>query len=238
MIYDVPNMPPSRQETVGLLPPEPEPEPESEAPGCTRCTKCNCMCAPDEPRPYYYKGKDVFTGFVSRTGDVTDGTLVFLDDVGGPLNGPGHLASAKEATLAIRGHGDQVPWMSGTLELHQVHFDQEIEAMVRSDASLVKGPFSFTEQRPLARRAFFDAIRAGDSVFVCVEGEVTIKGRAKKVTECFWCFVYGIVPSSGTLVVEPAVTKLKWLDLDVDDTYRLPHTAVLAQRKGIHWARE
>ena len=58
------------------------------------------------------------------------------------------------------------------------------------------------------------------------------------VTERFGCLVHAVVPTSGVLVVEPNVAKMRWLDLDVDRAYRLPHTAALMHRKGPHWTHE
>ena len=204
------------------------------------CSGCDCHCEVGEPRAIYYKG--TFTGFVTKTGDVRDGTLVRLHDVGGPLDGPSHVATRTEHEGSIIAHGKHptgsplyIEWMPGVVgSCCADGFAKEV-ARLDPNEPYVVGPFDFTQRRVGARMPYFDAIRAGDRVRVCVEGQFMHEGALKWARERFPCDVLAIVPTTGVLVVKPAIEKLFWIELDTNKPYRLQHTAVIALFKGDCW---
>ena len=99
---------------------------------------------------------------------------------------------------------------------------------------LVLGPFGFA--RPASRTPYFEAVRFDDKVFVKVEGEfVDAGGETKRAREGFFGRVLGVIPTTGECVVLPNPKQLRWLPLDVDIPYRIPHTAILAVERGPLW---
>lgn len=177
-------------------------------------------------------GKECFTGFSCNAGSDLS-TTVRLDDPAGPLDGPGHQITEMEFSAQMAQYDDTNFGYLRAIEIPGAKFmccDECIDRFAPKGVHAVdchNGPF-YHQHR------YFTAIRAGDSVFVVVEGKIRVNGKKRDVNEGLWMIVMAVVPHSAVLVVAVASTP-RYVKIQDDAPNKINSSEVVAMKKGENW---
>ena len=216
-----------------------------------RCRMEACSVLPEAKALYFnWNGREQFTGITNLAGVHT-----LLDDIDGPLNGPGRVLSGDEvwAHLVIVGlaNVDRVP-DDGRIALDDLHFDASVPANAArlrltdeergwprveraTDGTLAATPrVGDTVKVALNVAALFDALPQGDGPANPGYTMWLAQARRNHAAEMYWAHVLSVEPNEelGELrltVLSP--TDLKYLPSKVASE---PYTVLLHNVYAVH----
>ena len=230
-----------RQRVAARTAPPAPPPSQPPGGGCVhdgRLKDCkDCGCAAIGPMALWreFDGTSVFTGLtVERVGETRK--VMRLDDPAGPLDGPGHAASALELQMQLACYdGTKLTECRGAPlpGLREMCCEGCFErfglvAHERNDGG-IQGPF-FDDGK------YVTSVRFGDSIKVVLEGQFRDdSGQTQTATEQFWMDVLAVLPHNGLLVADTAVA-LRWLTMPTTAPYWVPISAVVGIKRKENWS--
>ena len=194
----------------------------------TKCSQPGCDCTACGPFALYRTGADgrsVFTGIVCPRGGNLRTDAVRLNDVSGPLDGPGHAVTDCEFATHMSFYPDT------TLPFKPVALNG---LLTPTEAA------QYWDDAPTHVSNDVATVRAGDRArLACMD---RLPGSGQLARERFWIIVHAVIPFPPTLigsVVEP----LYWLPapgqtapLDKATLLQVPLANVLDVGRGPYWA--